>query len=257
MARLKLPKPVRLSNPPERVYLYDVKVNLTKEELQVYKEELFVISENGDYELISSINPELLKPKVTDQDSANLVSSQCVNGKHAPVIDVDIPIHVVPSSQLGHYHLYIDKEISWSNYVRILKALESAGIIESGYLKASLERGYTAVRPVGIVKPGSPRGSDVLKENAILRDRVKDLVLEVEHLQKQLENGVSNEILNDIQTLRKKNRILKESLDHALQALTENDLKLEETQNRLDTIKIEQDNSKAMANPVAYNATWS
>lgn len=257
MARLKLPKPVRINHAPERIYLYDPKVDLTKEELKGHNEGVFIVTDDGEYHLSPSVNPEDIKPKVTDQDNANLVSSKCSNGKHAPVIDVDIPIYVVPSSQLGHHHLYIDKEISWNNYVRILKALESAGIIETGYLKASLEREYTAVRPVGITKPGSPRGSNVLKENSILRTRVRDLVVEVDYLQKELANGVSDEILHEIKRLREQNIERNQLLSETTNAYNEAKIELEKVKNELNSLRIQHENEKVSSNPQVYNATWS
>lgn len=257
MARLKLPKPVRINHAPDRTYLYDPKVDLTKEELKGHNESVFVVTESGDYQLALSINPEDVEPKVVGEDNANLISSKCANGKHAPVIDIDIPIYVLPSSQLGHYHLYIDKEIPWNSYVRILKALENAGIIESGYLKASLEREYTAVRPVGVTKPGSPRGSNVLKENSILRMRVRDLVVEVDHLHRELANGVSDEILEEIQRLRKKNKNLTETLDETLKAYNETKIELVNTQDELAHNKVIYENNKVSLDPKAYNATWS
>jgi len=257
MGRLKLPKPVRLKNPPERIYLYDPKVDLNQQELKEHNQNVFIVTPEGDYQLAPNFNPEDFVPQKVSADNANLVASVCENGKHAPVIDVDIPIYVVPSSQLGHYHLYIEKEISWNSYVRILKALENAGIIEAGYLNASLSRGYTAVRPVGIVKPGSPRGSEVLKENSILRQRVRDLVVEVEHLQKELANGVSDEIINEIKNLRKQNKTLSDDLSVFFSEYEKARSQLETLENKLNEIEVENKNIKVTSDPKAYNATWS
>lgn len=65
---------------------------------------------------------------------------------HRPVLDVDMPVTVVPSSTPGHCHLYIDREMPWSTYARLLDALAEAGIVEGGYVAASHARGHTAVR---------------------------------------------------------------------------------------------------------------
>lgn len=65
---------------------------------------------------------------------------------HRPVLDIDIPAKLIPSSTKGHFHLYLDVEIPHTKYMALLLALEDAGIIEPGYLGASVERGYTAVR---------------------------------------------------------------------------------------------------------------
>ena len=96
-------------------------------------------------------------PEVVPLSEANIVSSRikegCSNaGQHTVAIDVDIPAWLVPSSTPGHSHLYIDAPMSWPVYVRLLDALEAAGVIESGYNRAAQERGFTALRPPWIKK---------------------------------------------------------------------------------------------------------
>lgn len=59
---------------------------------------------------------------------------------HTVVIDVDLPVGVLPSSTAGHFHLYIDKLMSWKSYKRLLKALNRAGVIDEGWYKMSLRR---------------------------------------------------------------------------------------------------------------------
>ena len=69
-----------------------------------------------------------------------------VEAKHRPILDIDIPMHIIPSTTPGHGHLYIDKELTWSEYRRLLGVLADCGIIERGYLNVSLAREHTAVR---------------------------------------------------------------------------------------------------------------
>jgi hypothetical protein len=96
-----------------------------------------------------------------DVDQAQVITSlvardvgRPLNAQHHKVVlDIDLPAKLIPSSTEGHFHLYIDKEIPWDVYVRLLTALASAGIIEQGYLSASLERGLTAVRLPWVRKP--------------------------------------------------------------------------------------------------------
>lgn len=86
--------------------------------------------------------------KVVDLAHANIITSE-VDGKpgvHKPVLDIDLGVKVVPSSTEGHFHLMIDKEMSWDDYQRLLWVLADVGIIEENYASASDERGYTAVR---------------------------------------------------------------------------------------------------------------
>jgi hypothetical protein len=71
---------------------------------------------------------------------------------HAPVLDIDVPAFLVPSSTPGHSHLYIDHPMTWDAYKALLKALSDAGIIEEGFYEASKGRGSTMVRRPGILK---------------------------------------------------------------------------------------------------------
>ena len=121
--------------------------------------------------------------EVSELNEATVICSDTrMNGWHKPVIDFDLPIEVIPSSTEGHGHLYIDKRLSWSDYVKLLEVLVEVGLVEEGYLNASVARGYTAVRLPWIMKgqeelPPAPsrRGGgsetlrDVMTEMADLR----------------------------------------------------------------------------------------
>lgn len=97
--------------------------------------------------------------KVSDLNHANIVTSETdgsswLGGMHKPVLDLDFPCKLVPSSTPGHFHLYMDCDLSWPQYKKLLTVLAEVGIIETGYLQASIERGYTAVRLPWIKKLG-------------------------------------------------------------------------------------------------------
>lgn len=95
---------------------------------------------------------ELEEP--TEAHPANLASSLCVDGLHRPALDVDIACELHPSTTPGHYHLYFpDLALSWDQYRVLLEALELAGILEPGYVSASVERGQTVLRLPGVLKP--------------------------------------------------------------------------------------------------------
>ena len=89
---------------------------------------------------------------VTDLSEANVVSSLApdfptiVSPWHRPVLDLDIPAFLVPSSTPGHSHLYIDHEVPDEVFWRLCDALAEAGILQEGYVSASKSRGYTSVR---------------------------------------------------------------------------------------------------------------
>jgi len=93
--------------------------------------------------------------RVADEQDANVVTSLLSDGSHAPVLDIDFGAQLIPSSAPGHFHLYLDKAMTWRKYRRLLKALGSAGILEPGYVGASLRRGHSAVRRPGIHKPST------------------------------------------------------------------------------------------------------
>lgn len=82
----------------------------------------------------------------TSTADADVISSELGNGMHAPAIDIDVPIRAIPSSTPDHWHLYIEKAMTWRQYKRILRALVAAGVVEPGYYKASKGRGGTHLR---------------------------------------------------------------------------------------------------------------
>lgn len=87
-----------------------------------------------------------------DRMKANLICSDLGNGKHMGIIDLDLPCELVPSSTLGNYHLYIGKEMTWWRYRLMLWAMWRAGIVQKGFYKAAVRRGYSSVRPPWEVK---------------------------------------------------------------------------------------------------------
>ncbi len=71
---------------------------------------------------------------------------------HAPVLDLDFPAMLIPSTTPGHFHLYLDTYIPHDKYMDLLDALAEARIIESGYSAASQKNGFTAVRAPWVKK---------------------------------------------------------------------------------------------------------
>ncbi len=72
---------------------------------------------------------------------------------HAPVIDIDVPMRLIPSATPGHSHLYIDVPMSDAQFGGLLYAMVKAGVVEDGYANASVKRGQTFVRT-----PWAPKG---------------------------------------------------------------------------------------------------
>lgn len=115
---------------------------------------MFVKKENiDDYQDSATMLPEHLKnqePLQHSSSDATLVvsatSKDTTNCTHYPVIDIDVPINIVPASRIGHTHLYINHPVSQQGLFEILQVLAKHGIVEEGYLQASSTRGYSAVR---------------------------------------------------------------------------------------------------------------
>ena len=80
------------------------------------------------------------------KDAHVITSHDPTTGMHRPILDIDLPAALIPSSTPGHYHLYIDKPMEWDRYEDLLDALSAVGIIEEGYASASCDREYTSVR---------------------------------------------------------------------------------------------------------------
>lgn len=78
--------------------------------------------------------------------------------RHQVVLDIDHPVHVVDSSTPGHHHLVIEVPggIPDDVYWILVEAMVNAGIVEHGYLAASLTRGRTDVRLPWVSKADTP-----------------------------------------------------------------------------------------------------
>lgn len=93
------------------------------------------------------------------EDDANLIGSLIDHDSgaelHLPVIDLDFPARLIPSSTNGHFHLYLDgmKPLTWDAYRRLLHALTEAGVIEPRYYFHCIRRGQSLVRKPGVFKP--------------------------------------------------------------------------------------------------------
>mgnify|MGYP007071565893 CR=1 FL=1 len=82
----------------------------------------------------------------TGERPANVVTSLLPNGMHAPVIDLDFPAMLVPSSTPGHSHLYLDVQLGWTEYFDLLQDLREHRIVQAGFVDHAHQRGLTVVR---------------------------------------------------------------------------------------------------------------
>lgn len=97
--------------------------------------------EDFDYEM-----DRVVKPPVVPLSEANVASSLLTNGRHAPCIDLDIEAVLLPSSSEGHSHLYINHELTWKQYKRLLKVMRDVGLVQDGFYRSALRRGCTLLR---------------------------------------------------------------------------------------------------------------
>ena len=84
-----------------------------------------------------------------------------VGETHKLIIDLDLPAQLISSSTEGHFHLYVDKEIPDAAWQTLLYAFAAAGLIEPGYMRASIARGFTAVRLPWIKKEQPVAAADI------------------------------------------------------------------------------------------------
>ncbi|USC16993.1 hypothetical protein [Rhodococcus sp. 11-3] len=110
----------------------------------------------GDYEDANKYD------EVADLEDASLLTSEVRPGVHVVAIDLDLPAALVPSTTPGHYHLYIDHELSWEQYELLLLRLADVGIVERGYVNASIDRKSTHVRTPWTKKTKGDK--DIVKE---------------------------------------------------------------------------------------------
>ena len=89
----------------------------------------------------------------TDLDKAHVTTSMVAGSgvgdrgvMHKVVLDIDMPAVLLESSTPGHHHLYIDHEMTWENYKRLLNVMAEVGLLEPGYVGASETRKHTALR---------------------------------------------------------------------------------------------------------------
>lgn len=102
---------------------------------------------SSEFQVPSTSSEGTFLPKPLPSGEHNVVTSSLgIADKHAPVLDLDIPHELVPSATPGHSHLYLDVSMTWEQYKKLLKVLAEVGIIEHGYYRASVAKGFSAAR---------------------------------------------------------------------------------------------------------------
>lgn len=105
--------------------------------------ELLGGSDNPDPEILEEILDDASEPT----QGANIITSLLRAGDmHLPVLDLDFPAQLWPSTTPGHFHLILDRWVDQDTYFRLLDVMADAGLIERGYAESSKARGYSSVR---------------------------------------------------------------------------------------------------------------
>lgn len=126
-----------------------------------------------------------------DWKDANLITSKSEDfpwGEyHRPILDIDFEAELVPSSTPGHYHLYLDKLMTWDVYLELLEALAKAGVIQWGFYDGAKLRGATSAR-LPWIKKGDKKANmlDPDKENRELREERERLERRLAEINAQL-----------------------------------------------------------------------
>ena len=118
------------------------------------------VAQEGDYDADTELVDDPADAEVVLSRIPDAVLKFPGHTRHRPIIDLDFPAALLPSSTPGHHHLYIDKELTWHQYQRLLRALVDVGLVEQGYYDASNARGFTSVRMPSVKK--EPAAMEVL-----------------------------------------------------------------------------------------------
>jgi hypothetical protein len=111
----------------------------------------------------------------SDSEKANLIGSLCADGSHMPALDIDLPCSLVPSTTEGHFHMYIDKPMSFMAYKKLVAAFIEAGIVEPNIMKYMEMNGMTTLRPAKVKKkPRSPSSGDPIPAPVVVEEKVEE-----------------------------------------------------------------------------------
>jgi len=132
-------------------------------------------------------------------EKANLITSKVERYPygieyHRPVLDIDFEAELIPSSTPGHYHLYLNKQISKTSYMQLLRDLARADIIQQGFADSAIERGASSARLPWIKKDDwAANQGDPEASVAKLRKKLEEAEREAARLRVQLDDALDND----------------------------------------------------------------
>lgn len=124
----------------------------------------------------ASLNEQYIESRLGDDDDTG--------PQHAPILRLRVPATLVATAEPDCAHLYLDRALSWPQYVALLSACANAGLISINELETSLVRQNTIV-PIPDVGGATsdplaaPTGDDI----ELVRQLTAQLELVTERLQ--------------------------------------------------------------------------
>jgi hypothetical protein len=100
-----------------------------------------IVESLEDAEAVSSLRTDTL-PMLNLGDLTEVPGDPA----HALLLDLDVPVWLVPSSTGGHGHLYADLRVPEEDLWAFIEAAVKIGLVEDGYLGACKSRGMTSLR---------------------------------------------------------------------------------------------------------------
>lgn len=84
-----------------------------------------------------------------NERTATLIGAKAEDGLYYPVLDMDFPCHLYPSETEGHFHLFLDKGLTWKEYRDLLEVLANTGLLEKSFVKQGILHmdTYVATKP--------------------------------------------------------------------------------------------------------------
>jgi hypothetical protein len=106
-----------------------------------------------------------------DHEEPNVVTSRFgldgMEDWHMPVLDIDFPAHLEPSTTEGHFHLYLDRAMEQDSLFKLMDVMCEVGLLEPGYVAAAKIRGYSSCRLPWVRKPESPAPAPAVEQGRI------------------------------------------------------------------------------------------
>ncbi len=69
-----------------------------------------------------------------------------------PFIDFAVPVKLVPSSSKNHFHVYLDVEMSWEEYQKLLEEMLDLGLLGADWVKMAIKQKMTTLIRPGLTK---------------------------------------------------------------------------------------------------------